>query len=53
MKRMPDGSEKLLTRLKKGQYFGQKYFLTRQRRARNATLRIPNDSSTYVDIGTI
>jgi hypothetical protein len=49
--RLVDGEEKLMTRLKRGQYFGQKFFLTRQRRPRSATVRIPFDSPNAVSIG--
>lgn len=35
-----------------GQYFGQKYFLTKQRRVRSATVRVPFDSVS-VDIACL
>mmetsp|Transcript_20171 Transcript_20171/g.19484 ORF Transcript_20171/g.19484 Transcript_20171/m.19484 type:complete len:2393 (+) Transcript_20171:111-7289(+) len=46
------GSEKLMTRLRRGQYFGQKYFLTKQRRVRSATVRVPFDGVS-IDIACL
>eukprot|EP01035_Chromulina_nebulosa_P018133 gene18133-23787_t len=51
--KMEDDKEKVLTRLSKGQYFGQKFFLTKRWRQRSATIRIPNDSPSAVDVAKL
>ena len=37
-------NNKVITRMKRGHVFGEKYFLTRQRRPRSATVRVSADS---------
>ena len=44
--RTAQGSETLITYLHRGQYFGQMFFLTRQKRVRSATIRIPSFSES-------
>jgi serine/threonine protein kinase/CRP-like cAMP-binding protein len=39
VKRNKDGTDKLLTRLRKGQYFGEKFFVSRREAKRTATIR--------------
>jgi cAMP-dependent protein kinase regulator len=48
------GTEVFLTRLRRGQYFGQKFFLTRRPGTiRGATCRIPKDSPVPVHIAIL
>lgn len=49
-----DGADKFITSLRRGQYFGQKYFVTNITAPRNATVRVPNDcASPFVLLGRV
>jgi CRP-like cAMP-binding protein len=45
--------EKFVTCLKAGQYFGERYFIARRLVGRNATVRIPRQSPTPVEIAIL
>eukprot|EP01033_Poteriospumella_lacustris_P008743 gene8744-6283_t len=45
--------EQFLTKLRRGQYFGQKFFLTRRVNKRGATVRVPKDSPTKVEVAKL
>lgn len=47
------GTEVFLTRLHRGQYFGQKFFLTRRANKRGATVRVPKDAPGPVDVAVL
>lgn len=51
--RTVDNTEKNLTRLYRGQSFGHTCFVTKKERPRDATVRIPRDSSVSVDIARL
>eukprot|EP01032_Pedospumella_encystans_P009513 gene9513-11190_t len=48
-----EGTEVFLTRLNRGQYFGQKYFLTRRAQKRGATVRVPKDAKVAVNVAVL
>lgn len=48
-----EGTEVFLTKLQRGQFFGQKYFLTRRVNKRGATVRVPKDSIVSVNIAVL
>lgn len=48
-----DGSDKSLTRLLRGQLFGQKYFLTKITRERSASIRVPFECACKVSVAKL
>ena len=48
-----ENSEIFLTKLIRGQYFGQKSFLTRRSNKRGATVRVPIDSPVPVQVARL
>eukprot|EP01039_Chlorochromonas_danica_P006130 gene6130-6750_t len=47
------GTEVFLTRLHRGQFFGQKFFVTRRVNKRGATVRVPYDSPIDVQVAKL
>ena len=52
-KKLEDGSEKVLTSLSRGHYFGEKTFVSNNPQPRNASIRVPSSCEVGVPIGIV